>query len=58
VVARTASAIEQRAIHVIVVRTGEEALARLKTLILKDADVMSGSSTKLIEIGFEDYVAE
>ncbi len=57
-VARTASAIEQRAIHVIVVENAGEALAQIKTLIPKDAEVMSGSSTTLIEIGFEDFVAE
>jgi L-lactate utilization protein LutB len=55
---RTARAIEKRAIHVVIADNGEEALRVLKTIIPGGSTVMSGSSTTLIEIGFEDFVAE
>jgi len=54
----TAKAIGKRAIKVIIAKDGEEALLLLKEIIPRGAEVMSGSSTTLIEIGFEDYVAE
>jgi L-lactate utilization protein LutB len=55
---RTVKAIEKRAITVIVVDSGEEALRVIKSIIPHGVTVMSGSSTTLIEIGFEDFVAE
>ena len=55
---RTVEAIRQRSINVIVALDGNEALQTIKTLIPSGSTVMSGSSTTLIEIGFEDYVAE
>jgi len=58
VVDRTAAAVKKRAMTVIVVDSGDEALLALKKIIPKGATVMSGSSTTLIEIGFEDFVAE
>jgi L-lactate utilization protein LutB len=55
---RTAAAIRKRAMTVVVVDSGTEALGVLKKVIPPGATVMSGSSTTLIEIGFEDFVAE
>jgi L-lactate utilization protein LutB len=54
----TVKAIEKRAMKVIVAKNADDALAILKKIIPKGAAVMSGSSTTLIEIGFEDFVAE
>ena len=55
---RTAGAIKKRAMTVVVVNSGDEALQTIKKIIPRNATVMSGSSTTLIEIGFEDFVAE
>ena len=57
VVAITIKALEKRGIKVSHAANGDEALATVRKLIPPNAEVMSGSSTTLIEIGFEDYVA-
>ncbi len=57
VVAITIKALEKRGIKVSHAANGDEALAAVRKLIPPNAEVMSGSSTTLIEIGFEDYVA-
>ncbi len=53
----TVKAAEKRGMKVIPVADGDEALAQIKQLIPRNAEVMTGSSTTLIEIGFEEYVA-
>jgi hypothetical protein len=53
----TTRAIEKRGIRVIPAADGDAALSAIKTIIPAGAEVMSGSSTTLIEIGFEDYIA-
>ena len=57
VVERTIAAIQARGIKVIPVADGDAALAEIKKIIPRNAEVMSGSSTTLIEIGFEEFVA-
>jgi hypothetical protein len=50
------SAIESHGLRVIRVDMGEEALAAIVRLIPAGAEVMHGSSTTLIEIGYEDLI--
>lgn len=57
IVEKTAREIEKRGIKVIIAADGEEALDLLKTIIPPGAEVMNGSSTTLIEIGYEDYIS-
>lgn len=57
VVDNTVREIEARGINVLISRNGEEALDVLKKIIPPDAEVMNGSSTTLIEIGYEEYIA-
>jgi L-lactate utilization protein LutB len=57
VVELTVRAAEERGITVIPVDDGAEAMAVLRRIIPLNGEVMSGSSTTLIEIGFEEYVA-
>jgi L-lactate utilization protein LutB len=57
VVEKTVQEIKKRGINVIVARDGAEALSVLKKIIPVGAEVMNGSSTTLIEIGYEDYIA-
>jgi L-lactate utilization protein LutB len=57
VVEKTAKAIESRGISVIIARNANDALSVLKKVIPEGAEVMNGSSTTLIEIGFEDYIS-
>ena len=54
---RTARAIGDRGIAVVMATDGDDALARVKNLIPLGAEVMTGSSTTLIEIGFDEYIA-
>jgi L-lactate utilization protein LutB len=54
---RTVHEIEARGIKVIRSAGGEDALAVLKEIIPPGAEVMNGSSTTLIEIGYEEYIA-
>jgi L-lactate utilization protein LutB len=56
VVVRTVAAIEGRGISVIRVKNAEEALAALKGLLPTRAEVMNGSSTTLIEIGYPELL--
>ena len=55
-ITKTAEAVKQRGIEVIIVNNREEALAKVKELIPEGATVMNGSSTTLDEIGFVDYL--
>jgi L-lactate utilization protein LutB len=55
-VEKTVREIGKRGIKVIVAENGAEALAVIKKLIPPGAEVMNGSSTTLIEIGYEDYI--
>jgi L-lactate utilization protein LutB len=48
--------IQQRGMAVIRAKNGEIALEILKDLIPRGAEVMNGSSTTLIEIGYDEYV--
>ena len=57
VVDQTAKAIESRGIRVIVAGSAEDAMVVLKKVIPAGAEVMNGSSTTLIEIGYEDYIS-
>lgn len=58
VVEKTVHEIERRGIHVILLQSGEEALSVLKRIIPPGAEVMTGSSTTLIEIGYEEYISQ
>ena len=57
VVERTRQEIEKRGIQVIVAGNGAEALSVLKKIIPPGSEVMNGSSTTLIEIGYEELIA-
>jgi hypothetical protein len=57
IVAATIKSVEERGIRVISPPNGEGALEAIKRIIPHGAEVMSGSSTTLIEIGFEDFAA-
>jgi L-lactate utilization protein LutB len=52
----TVENIRRRGIAVIRARNGKSALEMLKDLIPPGAEVMNGSSTTLVEIGYEAYV--
>jgi L-lactate utilization protein LutB len=54
--AQTVEAIAQRGIAVVRAKNGKTALEKLKDLIPPKAEVMHGSSTTLVEIGYEAYV--
>lgn len=53
---KTIEAIEKRGIKVHLVANKKEALEKIKKLVPIGAEVMNGSSTTLIEIGFVDYL--
>jgi hypothetical protein len=55
-VAQTVEKIQQRGIAVIRAKNGKTALEILKDLIPPGAEVMNGSSTTLLEIGYDEYV--
>jgi L-lactate utilization protein LutB len=57
IVEKTAREIEKRGIQVIISPNGGDALEQLKKIIPSGAEVMSGSSTTLIEIGYEEYIS-
>lgn len=57
VIEKTAQEIEKRGIKVVIAENGADALAVLKKLIPPGAEVMNGSSTTLIEIGYEEFIA-
>ncbi len=54
---KTVKAIESRGIKVMIAGSADDALAVLKKVIPNGAEVMNGSSTTLIEIGYEDYIS-
>jgi hypothetical protein len=54
-IADTTKALEAHNIRVIRVRDGAEALSWIRELIPRGSEVMNGSSTTLVEIGFEEY---
>ena len=56
VIKRTSDALEGRGVRVEFLNNKEEALKRLKEIIPPEADVMTGSSTTLKEIGFVDLL--
>ncbi len=55
-VARTGAAIRRRGVNVIQVRDAPSALETLKSIVPARAEVMNGSSTTLIEIGYDAFV--
>ena len=57
VVEKTAKALENRGIRVIIARNASDALSVLRKVITEGAEVMNGSSTTLIEIGYEDHIS-
>jgi hypothetical protein len=57
IIEKTVQEIEKRGIKVITAADSEEALSQLKKIIPPGAEVMNGSSTTLIEIGYEDYIS-
>ena len=56
IVAETVKAVRERGIRVVQAVNGDQALDILKKIIPAGADVMNGSSTTLIEIGYPEYV--
>lgn len=56
-VARAIKALQGHGFTVTPVEDGDKALAELETMVPRGAEVMTGSSTTLIEIGFEDLIA-
>ena len=56
VIERTKKEVENRGIKVIMAENGDTALSILKDLIPPGAEVMNGSSTTLIEIGYEEFI--
>ena len=56
VIASTVKAIEERGIQVERLPDGKQALARIRELIPPGSEVMNGSSTTLIEIGFQELM--
>jgi L-lactate utilization protein LutB len=57
-VEKTVREIEKRGIRVMVAGDGTEALSMVKNLIPPGSEVMNGSSTTLIEIGYEELIAK
>jgi L-lactate utilization protein LutB len=56
VIEKTKKELENRGIKVIMAENGDAALSILKNLIPAGAEVMNGSSTTLIEIGYEEFI--
>jgi L-lactate utilization protein LutB len=56
IVRQTMKSVEERGITVIPAADGDAALAALMNLIPPGAEIMTGSSTTLIEIGFDEYI--
>jgi len=55
-VAQTVEKIQQRGITVIRAQNSEIALEKLKDLIPPGSEIMNGTSTTLLEIGYDEYV--
>lgn len=58
IIEKTANAIGERGIEVIVVENGADALAKIKEFIPAGASVNNGSSTTLRQIGFIDFLKD
>jgi L-lactate utilization protein LutB len=58
VLKKTMKSIENRGVKVVIAENADEALAILKKVIPSGAEVMNGSSTTLIEIGYEDFISK
>lgn len=56
VIAATVKAVEERGVQVERLADGSQALARIRELIPPGSEVMNGSSTTLIEIGFQELM--
>lgn len=56
VIAETVKSIEARGIRVFRVQNGIQALSKIRELIPPGSEVMNGSSTTLIEIGYQDLI--
>ncbi|MDD1717857.1 MAG: lactate utilization protein [Methanoregulaceae archaeon] len=57
VIKSTIGEIERRGVRVLFVETGDRALETLRSIIPLGSQVMNGSSTTLIEIGYDEMVA-
>jgi len=55
-ISQTVKSIESRGVKVFRVQDGSHALARIKEIIPLGAEVMNGSSTTLIEIGYQEFI--
>ncbi len=55
-IARTVEAVKARGIEVVLVQDGSRALEKIVELIPSGSEVMNGSSTTLIEIGYDDQL--
>jgi L-lactate utilization protein LutB len=58
VIERTKKEIENRGIRVIVAENGDNALSILREIIPEGSEVMNGSSTTLIEIGYDELISK
>lgn len=58
IIEKTVGEIEKRGIKVILASDGDEAMSLVKQIIPPGAEVMNGSSTTLIEIGYEEYISK
>ena len=56
IISKTIESLKSRGINAILVNDKKSALEKIKEIIPKGAEVMNGSSTTLIEIGFSDYI--
>ena len=56
IIVSTAKAIEERGVRVVRLPDSSQALAKIKELIPPGSEVMNGSSTTLIEIGFQELM--
>lgn len=56
IITRTVEEIKKRGIRILRAKNSEEALKRIKEIIPSGSVVMNGSSTTLIEIGYQTYV--
>ena len=55
-IALAVKSIEARGIEVLRIQDGDQALSKIKELIPPGSEVMNGSSTTLIEIGYQDLL--
>ncbi len=57
VVEKTVRGLESRGIKVVIAENADEALTVLKKVIPPGSEVMNGSSTSLIEIGYDNFIS-